>query len=58
MFHSPADSNCFETDIIWFQSQIAAYNEKVEPVELAAQDIVTHYTDVSDKQDFYVGDQV
>ena len=45
-------------DIIWFRSQIAAYNEKVEPVELAAQDIVTHYIDVSDEQDFYIGDQV
>lgn len=45
-------------DIIWFHSQIAAYNEKVEPVELAAQDIGTHYTDVSDEQDFYIGDQV
>ena len=45
-------------DIIWFLSQIAAYNEKVEPVELAAQDIVTHYIDVSDEQDFYIGDQV
>lgn len=37
--------------------EVAAYNEKVEPEESSLHDTKTSYTDTSDGQLFYIGDQ-